>query len=203
LVTSGRLGAAVARSRAESGSSTNSICRPSDARWDSFDFRSAYIEHSHAVFSMAAKICGKDWAADVTQEVFLALWNRPERFDSTKGTLRALLVTMGHHKAVDLIRAGAARKSRERSDALSGRIHGDKEFGVFYEEHADRVTQALMTLSEARRDAIVIAFYGGCSYVETAIVLDQPEGTIKARIRAGLSQMRTLLETGAEPDGRG
>ena len=72
-------------------------------------FKDVYDEHGPGVFRMASKICGPRLAADVTQEVFLQFWRCPERFDLTRGTLRSLLLTMAHHRSVDLVRAENAR----------------------------------------------------------------------------------------------
>jgi RNA polymerase sigma-70 factor (ECF subfamily) len=142
---------------------------------------------------MAAGICGRDQAADVTQEVFLQLWCQPERFDPARGTLRTLLLTMAHHRAIDLLRAGAARQAREREHAPGDFVQPDVGSDLLAEEHATRVTRALLQLPMERRDAIVTAYYGQCTYGEAAAVLGQPEGTIKARIRAGLRQLREAL----------
>jgi RNA polymerase sigma-70 factor (ECF subfamily) len=163
-----------------------------------FDLRSLYIQHGPAVFGVAAKICSRDHAADVTQEVFTELWQNPGRFHPERGSMRSYLLTIAHHKAVDLVRSGVARTGRERRvSAETLAPYEDIEFDSFAQEHANRLASALMTLPAGQRDAIVTAFYGQCTYREAALVLGQPEGTTKTRIRMGLMQLRTSLTTEA------
>jgi RNA polymerase sigma-70 factor (ECF subfamily) len=157
-------------------------------------FQSSYIEHSQAVFCVAAKICGTDYAVDVTQDVFVEFWQNPDRFDPERGTMRAFLVTIAHHKAVDVVRSGVARTARERRlSAVSWAPDRGIDSNLISEEKGSRVTDALRSLPIDRRDAIVTAFYGECTYREAAVALGQPEGTIKSRIRSGLGQLRVLL----------
>ncbi|HEX4907549.1 MAG TPA: sigma-70 family RNA polymerase sigma factor, partial [Actinomycetes bacterium] len=70
----------------------------------------AYEQFSPTVYGLAARVTGDHAAAeDVTQEVFLHLWERPWVFDPDRGRLRAWLATMAHHRAVDRLRRTAAR----------------------------------------------------------------------------------------------
>jgi len=169
---------------------------PTGRAMDVFEFQRAYVQYSQDVFGVAARVCGTDNAADVTQDVFIQLWRQPERFDPQRGTLRALLLTMARHRAIDLIRSGAARNARERQAAPPDVIQQEIGSGLFIEEHANRVVQALTKLPTKQRDAIVAAYFGQRSYCQAAYALGQPEGTLKARIRAGLAQLRAILNEG-------
>ena len=155
-------------------------------------FKDVYDEHGPGVFRMASKICGPRLAADVTQEVFLQFWRCPERFDLTRGTLRSLLLTMAHHKSVDLVRTENARRMREQRSATTDSTDITMEC-VLEGERLTRLMEGLSKLSRDQREAIVTTFYGHCSYREAAVVLGHPEGTVKARIRAGLTQLRISL----------
>jgi RNA polymerase sigma-70 factor (ECF subfamily) len=155
-------------------------------------FRNLYHEHGPGVFRMASRLCGPRLAADVTQEVFLQFWRSPERFDPTRGSLRSLLVTMAHHKSIDLVRTENARRRRELRSTTEDSTDIAME-GVLEGDRIARLTEELSKLPQEQREAIVITFYGHCSYREAAVVLGHPEGTVKSRIRAGLTQLRISL----------
>ena len=78
----------------------------------------AYRRHGGAVFALARRVTGDSGdAEDVTQEVFLRLWNQPDRFDADRGSMRSFLLAQSHGKAVDLVRSRTARARREERDA--------------------------------------------------------------------------------------
>jgi RNA polymerase sigma-70 factor, ECF subfamily len=162
---------------------------------DETAFRAVYDEYGPGVFRLASALCGPRLAADVTQEVFLQLWRNPQRFDPTRGTLRSLLLTMAHHKSVDLIRTEHARRLREQRSVVGDATEFDVE-SVLGGERFVRLSEELSKLPRGQREAIVTTFYGHCSYQEAAVVLGHPEGTIKSRIRAGLTQLRISLAVG-------
>jgi RNA polymerase sigma-70 factor (ECF subfamily) len=166
---------------------------PLSSHRDDVVFRDLYKEHLQGVFGLANRMCGPKLAPDVTQEVFLQLWQQPERFDPSKGSLHSLLLTMTHHKSIDLIRSNRARTSREHRTAFNPAEHLELDEGLLRNEMAVRVSRAVNQLPEHLKDAIVTTFYGDCTYKETATVLGQPEGTIKSRIRLGLEQLREAL----------
>lgn len=156
-------------------------------------FRILYLQHLAGVYGLAHRMCGGKLAADIAQDVFLQLWRHPETFDPSKGSLHSLLLTMTHHKAVDSIRSESARRDRERTTDSADEYPASLDEDILRSESSDRVISALNELPEDLREAIVTAFYGNCTYKEAATVLGQPEGTIKARIRKGLAQLREVL----------
>jgi RNA polymerase sigma-70 factor (ECF subfamily) len=159
-----------------------------------FDFGILYTQRGQAVFGMAAKICGRDHAADVTQDVFVELWQNPGRFHADRGSLRTYLLTIAHHKAVDHVRSGVARSARERRVPVEDLARNDRGGnGLLAQEDRVRVARALMTLTPDQRDAIVTAYFWECTYREAAVVLRQPEGTVKSRIQSGLMQLRVFM----------
>jgi RNA polymerase sigma-70 factor (ECF subfamily) len=161
-------------------------------------FGPLYRGHIQAVYRLANSLCGSKLASDVTQEVFLQLWLRPENFDPSKGSLRALLLTMAHHKSVDMIRSESARYGREGRTDPNDWVMFEPDESWQRDETARRVRVALNDLPSNQREAVVAAFYGQCSYRDAAVVLGQPEGTTKARIRAGLSHMRRALSDSSD-----
>lgn len=155
----------------------------------------AYRRHGGAAFGLANRIVNdRNLAEDVVQEVFLRLWNDPDKFDSGRGSLRSYLLAQTHGRSVDLVRAEAARKSREQREARMTAESGyDLEREVWDLTLAEQVRGALATLTEGEREVIELAYFGGHTYREVAAMLDQPEGTVKGRIRAGLGRLRTAL----------
>jgi RNA polymerase sigma-70 factor (ECF subfamily) len=163
----------------------------------------AYRRHAGAVFGLARRLLRDGaLAEEIVQEVFLRLWNHPEKFDHERGTLRSYLLAQSHGRSVDLLRSETSRRAREEHDVRRAAEAGyDVEREVLDLTAAERVKEALARLPDAERQAITLAYFGGHTYREVATMLDQPEGTVKSRIRSGLQRLRTDLAdlTGARP----
>ncbi len=163
-----------------------------------------FRRHGGAVHGLARRVLRSGPAAEeVVQEVFLDLWQHPERFDAQRGTLRSFLLARAHGKAVDRVRSETARRRREerttRETALAGY---DVEHQVHDLAVAEQVAEALRALPDDQRRPIELAYFGGHTYREVAAMLQEPEGTVKSRIRSGLGRLRAqLVEWGVEPAG--
>lgn len=155
-----------------------------------------YRRHSGAAFGLAQRICNdRALAEEIVQEVFLRLWNEPERFDPARGALRSFLLAQVHGRSVDVVRAESARRVREERDARRAvPVDHDLEREVWELTLHEHVRDALGALTGDEREAIELAYFGGHSYREVADILDQPEGTVKSRIRTGLGRMRDALK---------
>lgn len=160
-----------------------------------------YRRHGGAVYGLARKILQNVHEADdVSQEVFLRLWNNPVRFDPLRGSLRSYLLNDAHGRAVDLVRSLNSRRSREVKDATRTPVAAyDLQHQVWDLAIAEEVKRALATLAPDEREAIELAYFHSHSYVKVAEILGQPEGTVKGRIRNGMRKMRsTLVEAGIQ-----
>lgn len=154
-----------------------------------------YRRHAGAVYGLARRVTGDAAEAeDVSQEVFLRLWNQPDRFDPARGTLRTFLLTQSHSRAVELVRSRSARARREEREArLTAAAGYDLDREISDLAVAQQITDAMASLPADERRAIELAYYHGHTYREVASLLDQPEGTVKSRIRSGLSRLRRSL----------
>lgn len=155
----------------------------------------AYRRHAGAVFALARRLLSdRTLAEEIVQEVFLRLWNDPDRFDPDRGSLRSYLLAQCHGRSVDLIRSESSRRRREEKElTLAAEAGYDLEHEVLDLAVGDRVKTALRELPEGEREAILLAYFGGHTYREVADLLGTPEGTVKSRIRAGLKRMRGEL----------
>ena len=172
------------------------------ARYSEVALAEVYRRHGGAVYGLARRVLNDPAEAeDVTQEVFLRLWNEPGRYDPARGSLRSFLLAQSHARAVDAVRSTSSRRQRESRDALrTARGTYDLQHEVWDLAMADQVGHAMGALPEEERRAIELAYFDGHTYQEVARLLQQPEGTVKSRIRNGLRRMRAAL---ADVDLRG
>jgi RNA polymerase sigma-70 factor, ECF subfamily len=154
-----------------------------------------YRRHGGAVFGLARRLLSDPaLAEEVVQEVFLRIWDRPERFDPARGSLRSYLLAQCHGRAVDLLRSETSRRRREEKEVrLTAEGRYDLEHEVWDLAMAEHVKVAVNALPELERRAIELAYFGGHTYREVAELLAQPEGTVKSRIRTGLRRLRDEL----------
>jgi RNA polymerase sigma-70 factor, ECF subfamily len=145
------------------------------------------------VIGMAKRVLrDPSMAEEVGQDVFVALWRRPGAFDPARGTLKAFLCAIARNKAIDLVRKEASAKRAH--DALLEEF--DDSIGVAFESQLavkSEVVTALMSLPEAQRHALALAYFGGRTYREVAVELETPEGTVKTRMRDGLLRLRSIM----------
>jgi RNA polymerase sigma-70 factor (ECF subfamily) len=158
-----------------------------------------YRRHVGPCLGLARRVLNdRTLGEEVVQEVFVRMWRDPDRFDATRGSMRAFLLAQVHGRAVDLLRAESARRAREERETLrSPTADLDLEREVMQLTEAETVRAALARLADGEREAIELAYFGGHTYREVAVILEQPEGTVKSRIRAGLLRLRAaLIEAG-------
>jgi RNA polymerase sigma-70 factor, ECF subfamily len=170
------------------------------AERDEEALREAIAIHGGLIFALASRIVRDHGIAEeVTQDVFLALWNSVGRVDSSKGTLKSFLIGVARNKSIDRIRRSEVQKRLHSAAASVLETAPDAVAGA--EEHVldrRRLIDAFRRLSEVQREALVLAYFGGRSYKEVAEELGIPEGTIKTRMRDGLRALRRHLTNHSE-----
>jgi RNA polymerase sigma-70 factor (ECF subfamily) len=159
--------------------------------------REAYREFSPAVYGLALRIAANEAIAEeVVQEVFVRLWQHPDRFDANRGPLRAYLLAMTHSRAVERVRAeDSLRRRHEFAQREAAHEPGveNPEILLVDKDVGAAVRTALAALPESQRVPIEMAYFEGMSYRQVALALDEPEGTVKYRIRCGMQKLRTAL----------
>ena len=164
-------------------------------RWREDALAEVYRRHAGAAFGLARRLLNdREMAEEVLQELFLRLWNEPERFDPERGSLRAYLMAQVHGRAVDLLRSETARRRREEREAREAPTVGhDIEREVVDLTVSEKVKEVVAGLPVDERRAIELAYFGGHTYRQVAVMLEAPEGTVKSRIRSGLRRLRADL----------
>ncbi len=155
--------------------------------------------HARPGYSLALRILrDPGWAEEVSQDVFLRLWTKPELYDPTRGELRRWLLSVAHHAAIDGLRG--RRGTARAHDGGSAPLDGLAEPGIDPAEsawrhlRAETVRAALTLLPAAQREAVELVYYRGLSQSEVAEHTGQPLGTVKTRIRLGLNKLKQALE---------
>ena len=165
------------------------------ARRDDAAMAEAVRRHRGPVLAFALRLVGDSGRAEeISQEVFLQLWARSSHFDVDRGSLRSFLLSITHGRALDVLRSDTARMAREHRNAdRTIPPESGIEAQVVAQTVADAVRQALAQLPDRDRNAVELAYFGGHSYRTVAGMLNEPEGTVKSRIRRGLAKLRDLL----------
>ncbi|WP_228040587.1 sigma-70 family RNA polymerase sigma factor [Nodosilinea sp. LEGE 07088] len=156
-----------------------------------------YDRYSRLVYTIAWCILNSGpEAEDLTQEIFLNLWQK-SAYDPNRGSLSRFLSTATRHRAIDRVRRGS-----NRSRILKGLTHQGPAVAALslpeeqasQGERSHRVREALQALSDQQRDLLWLSFYHGLSQSEIASHTNIPLGTVKSRIRQGLINLKAALQ---------
>jgi len=146
------------------------------------------------VLGMACRIVAEPtFAEEVVQDTFLALWRRPGAYDPRRGSLKTFLLGIARNKGIDLVRREKALQRTKDSLLKEAETSTTPKSPNERMEEQQEVRDALLQLSAAQREAIVLAYFGGRTYREVASELGIPEGTVKTRVRDGLGKLGSLI----------
>jgi len=159
--------------------------------------REVYREHAPAVHGLALRVLSNEsLAEEIMQDVFVRLWEHPDRYDSGRGPLRAFLLAMTHSRAVERVRAEESLR-RRHAEANRQPLRNVEDPALLLEarDAEQAVRAALAGLPESQRVPIEMAYFDGLSYRDVARALEEPEGTVKYRIRMGMQKLRAALRS--------
>jgi len=163
-------------------------------------FRSLFASYAPFSMALAVRVVRQtQLAEEIVQEAFLTLWRNPGVFDERRGSVRAWLMTMVHHRAVDMVRREEAQ--RRRSDEMVVGIREETEDptdavveAVAAPAERDAVRTALRSLPDEQREVLELMYFGGLSQSQVAEKTGAPLGTVKSRALLGMRRMRLMVE---------
>lgn len=168
------------------------------ARRDREAFARVYDRYAGILYSTILRILNNpEEAADVLQDVFVQLWDKAGAYDPALGRPYQWALTMARHKAIDRLRSLRRRYDfieEVAQEMKDPHRHSANPGEVFSQEQAALIRSAVATLPLEQRQAIEMAFLGGLTQTEIAQALQQPLGTVKARIRRGMLKLRDSLK---------
>jgi RNA polymerase sigma-70 factor (ECF subfamily) len=164
---------------------------------DARAFEVIFDRHADVAFSLAYRMCGRRAVAeDVVQDAFLSLWRSGARYDRSRGSVRSWVLSVVHNRGIDFFRRESVRAGKDVSDdeAVARLVSAASTEGeVQRRDDAVQVRAALSELPAEQRQVIELAYYGGFSHTEISTMLDVPAGTVKGRMRLGLTKLRVSL----------
>jgi RNA polymerase sigma factor (sigma-70 family) len=149
-------------------------------------------------------VADRQLAEDLVHDAFVATWQKIERFDPERGSLRAWLLTIVRNRALDRVRGTRASIEVGAADDQSLLRTGANPTweAAIARRSAAELRVALEDLPSEQREAVELAYFGGRTYREIAVLTGVPLGTANGRLRLALSKLRdALLLTDAAPSG--
>ncbi len=170
-------------------------------RRDSRALEALYDRHGDYVYSVCLRMVRDvQLAEDLSQEVFLRVWRRPDLYDESRGRFLTWLLSVARNRAIDERRSRGRRFKHEQPPSLAAEemlaavpSTDDGEDPAVLSDERVVIQRALALLPADQRTAIQLAYFGGYTQQEIASGLSQPLGTVKTRIRLGLQKLRSLL----------
>jgi RNA polymerase sigma-70 factor, ECF subfamily len=171
------------------------------AKGDRRAFGRLYDRSSQVLFTLSLRMLGdREEAEDLLQEVYTEVWRKSVRYDARRGSPMAWLITLTRSRGIDRLRARASRghgMTDSIDDAPVAQTQGHDP--TPFDQQADAevrvmVMKALVELPAAQRQALELSYYEGLSHSEIAERLKEPVGTIKTRIKLGMSKLKIALQ---------
>jgi RNA polymerase sigma factor (sigma-70 family) len=167
------------------------------AEGDAAALEALYDRYGKAAYSLALRVLAVGTLAEeVVREVFLSLWRDARRFDPSRGTVGTYLLSMTHHRSVDVVRLQEnprRRQGPEEALALAIEPPADVEEEFEPSGRRGRVRAALAELPEAQREALMLAYFGGYTQREIASLVGIPLETVRTRMAAGMRRLKDEL----------
>lgn len=187
------------RSAAEDQSAEQAALLAAMARGDKSALSRLYDSLSRPLYSLAFRVTNDNSEAqDIVQDVFLQLWQKAATYEPSRGSVFSWAATLTRNRAIDRIRMRKRRAELLAEAAVdlqpaSATDQDDSAATLWLQEKAGAVRSALKQLAPEQKSAIELAFFSGLTQQQIAAQLNEPLGTIKARIRRGLLKLRDSL----------
>jgi RNA polymerase sigma-70 factor (ECF subfamily) len=171
------------------------------ARGEKTALAALYDSLSRPLYSLAYRILGDDAETkDVVQDVFLQIWRKAGTFDPARGSVFGWAATLTRNRAVDRVRMRKRRAeilAESAADLQPSPLSGNLDSGasLWHQEKARAVRSALGQLAPEQQKAIELAFFSGLTQLQISAKLNEPLGTVKARIRRGLLKLKETLSS--------
>jgi RNA polymerase sigma-70 factor, ECF subfamily len=170
------------------------------ANGDQTAFAVLYDRLSPILYSVALRMMNDAAEAeDVLQDGFVYIWQRASTFDADRGGPIAWTIMIVRNKAIDRLRVRQRGERLQELATVSAELAPDKDdqsaLEPFLRERRVQVKSALERLPTDQREALNLAFFSGLTHQQIAEKLTAPLGTVKARIRRGLLQLRQFLQS--------
>lgn len=152
-------------------------------------------EFATPVYSVAYHVLGNSQdAEEVTQDVFLKLWDKSQSFDPDRGKFTSWLLTIARRTAIDRLRKRQRREPPDNSVSIDSAPYLSEIIGG--EEDITDLQHSLLSVMDElptdQRDAIYLAYFHGMSHSDIAAHVNKPLGTIKSHIRMGMQKLRII-----------
>jgi RNA polymerase sigma-70 factor (ECF subfamily) len=154
-----------------------------------------YDRHAPVALAVALRIVGeREQAEDLVHDAFVIVWQKIARFDPSRGSLRAWLLTIVRNRGIDRLRAARPGVELEERDLPSGPNPTWDE--AIRRLSAAEIRAAVDGLPDEQRNAIELAYFNGHTYREIAQITGVPQGTVNGRMRLALTKLRDALAGG-------
>ena len=158
-----------------------------------------YERYNRMLYSLVYRmVADHQVAEDLLQDAFLSVWRRASSYSPQSGAVRSWLISIVHHRTIDYLRA--VRRRAGLKEITWEEVEQDERtaFPDVWEEalrsvQGAQLRAALMNIPSEQRMVIELAYFQGWTHSEIAEGCEIPLGTVKARMRLGLSHLRVLL----------
>ena len=159
-----------------------------------------YDRYSRLVYSVALNtLADTARAEEVTQDVFLRVWEKGKTYDVAQGRVVTWLTSIARHRSIDIYRQSRRHQmdlqvSWQEAEAHDPPGEVNVELDVDLLQRQEHIRRAVMQLPDEQKQALGMAFFQGLSHQQIAEALNQPLGTVKTRIRLGMQKLRDVLQ---------
>lgn len=156
---------------------------------------------SHLYGLLLRMLKRRDWAEEALQDCFIKIWQKAETYESHKGAPLTWLMTVARYRALDLLRARRPEIGMPDEDGASAlppmTLADDTQDPLARADEGQgiaRMRECLGSLRPEQREALLLAYYEGCTHQELAARMGAPLGTVKSWVRRGLARLRERLD---------